>query len=334
MNKLKFLFVIGFTLSVFSGCSSDAPVMPSVEVEPEAKLYDVTFTVDDFTTDIGTRNAAKRNLTYWIYDDSNIIKQGNIAPTDRTDELKVQLMQGSYKITIVTSDDRVSSLTEPPVKSSSVWSMSKSFISYENLKNDIFMGTSSFTITDEPLNKSITLTRPITKINLRINDLHKIPASVNKVVPIFYRDVQSGEVVLPVGINPMYHKSMYLKIPPYGVQTFKSMDAIGVSKDKLHLYNENNPISFYFPQNVDYRFLYDSQPKGSMDLYLLGITDTIAGINPLFVDDEHVVFAKLLQKDIQLKPNQSLTIQGSIFQHEGLSLEISDQWGETTNIDF
>jgi hypothetical protein len=331
MNKLKFLFVMVLALSVFSRCSSDAPVLASVE--PEAKLYDVMFTVDDFTTDIGTRNTTKRNLAYWVFDGNIITTEGKIAAADRTNQLKLKLPKGDYQIAVVSSDDDIRFLFKEPGNSSFL-TLQNACVFYSNLKSEIFTRTMDFKVEDQPVQETIELIRPISKVSLRIDDLNKIPASVNKIVPVFYASGMGVvDILSPYAVFLDNGKSIFTKHTFYGSEFSSQLDAISISKDQFHLYNKENPISFYFPQTTNFSLL-DSDEERQVDLYLVGTKDTVIGMSPLLLDSENVLFSKLLRKNIQLKSNQSVTISGSVVESDGLKLDINDQWGETTNIDF
>ncbi|MEN9919118.1 MAG: hypothetical protein RL662_1554 [Bacteroidota bacterium] len=350
MNKLKFLFLIVLALSVFSGCSSDAPVLASVE--PEPKLYNVTFDVQEFEVDSKPlRNAKGKHLVYRVYIEdeivdgstetivpyySELISEKKFTPSEFTGKIALSLPRGKYRIIAFMSETPIGNFVNMQyVLGGNPISYEASGVIYHDLKQELFRGQVDFTIQEQNSNQSLTFKRAISRINLALEDLAQIPSSVKTVVPVIYNTTGASRgIVIPHQIflngNSQY---FYGNVDESSILDEFAYQSIAISRNDIATYGKNNPISFYFPQNKDLRFLNGGE-SGVHDLYLVGLDSDDVTWPSLMLNSPKIVYSKLLKKDIKLLPNQSITISGTIIQAEGIHLSVDDTWGETINENF
>ncbi|MEN9918816.1 MAG: hypothetical protein RL662_1252 [Bacteroidota bacterium] len=340
MNKLKLVFSMVLALSIFSGCSSDAPVMPSVE--PEAKLYDVTFDVSNFSTDVSdirsTANQALPHLLYRLYASTatggagSVMSSGRLTNAGAIPKINLKLTSGYYVIDVFSSQDSIIEL-----QNQGQFPSGSPILQYWNLKNELFSGRLHFQVDGNSLAKSMKLTRPIGRVNLKIKDLDKVPASVTHIIPVFYSRVYGiVDAPIPYDVFPIYTYGIYYNNKSlFDVSAPKNVcyNSIAIAKKDIALYNENNPIQFNFPRTDSYATI--NNPVNTFNLYLIGIKSETLDDASFSFYNANFVFGKLLKKDIQILPNQSITLSGSIFNdEEALGFEVNDAWGETIDKEF
>lgn len=349
MKRVYFFTLLASIVSMFCSCSSEAPAM--ADIEPNEKVYDVVFNIEEFRVETNPlRSTSGKYVAYRVYMQDSIVNEstGNtepyyvqvveekrLTPSEFAGKISLKLPRGNYRIVAFLSEVVVGNFIKiQAVTGGNAIQYENSGIMYQDITQDIFRGEADFVVGGQNITQSLIVKRPISKINLAIDGLSQIPSSVNTIVPVIYNVKESSVgVVIPLQIF-LSGRSQYF----YG-HTFEGQEylypyqKIAISKSDISLYGKDNPISFYFPQNQSYRFL-NGGDYGQHDLYLIGLEDQEVNAAILTLENPKIIYSKLLKKDIQLVPNQSLTITGSLFDNSGISLSIDENWGDTISKEF
>jgi|GEM_PF-4419952 len=335
MKRVLFFVLLTSVVGFFYSCSSEAPGLPSTE--PNEELFDVVFNVDGFT--VGTtplKNAGGKYVSYRVYveNGSEVMIEKKLTPSDFSGKISLKLPKGNFRIVVFLSNTFISDfINTQSVTGGNNIQYDNSGILYQNITQDIFRGEANFTVGTQNMAQSLTVKRPISRINLAIEDLAQIPSSVKTIVPVIYH--MNGDwvrLVQPLHIFLSGRTQYFLGLDldfdfsiPY--------QKIAISRNNISSYGKDNPISFYFPQNQTYRFLNGGEFV-EQDLYLVGIDDANVTAEALVFENPKIVYSRLLKKNIQLLPNQSITITGTIFENNGIHVEIDEDWGETIDNEF
>lgn len=364
MKKTVFLlFLSTFILWGYSCSNEDNILTP----QSEGELHEVAFKISNFTyetSEITTRSGLSdsniKYLRYVVYNrdpahpdlEKEVVQSNTLEGTDLSSPIELKLKKGSYRISIFAS--------ERPIKHEKIRPHSGSLGTFEPIETIIieditnpnkFQGSVDFDVNDTDILETIELKRCVGKITLAISDLDKAPSEVKTIIPIlcstektYYREGHHGPIIDSVEWARLFAPSH--NILHSGATVFD-----GVSPDHPHLYsdiyierskfnsiNEENPLSFYMMQNikVNYNVIgMDPTNPPTYDLYLQGSkTDKIERqyiwhpTEPIELKNPDVVFMVRIKSGIVIKPNEQITIKGSLFKDEqGFDIIVDKEWG-------
>lgn len=343
----KLLLLLGVGLFLFHACSSDSPVIDDT-IDSTANLYDVTFDLKDF--DVTTRaTAAESNNKYVKYrvyyvDSINtfngstytkvrdlefIAKEGSFTPTQFDGKISFRLPKGNYTIVTFASDKPIGEYMRiREFISGNDAAYNALGVPYNDLTQDMFHGEIDFSVEESSIATSISMQRPIGKINLALDDLDKIPSDVQSLVPVLCLDHYYifNPVAISLGGVSQFLGGYYANM---GYAINDPYSKIAISKNQITNYNRQNPISFHLPNNQSFRFIdgIDTSEK-TQNLYLIGFDQDIKTNK-----DAKIVYRKLIKRNIEVIANQSLTITGSILE-DGINVSVNKDWNAPVNLEF